>query len=381
MQFLDYQGNFEKITTDWFRFYFKNDFEADSKPIFIVAPIYDVSFKKVFYNKRNGLDILKDFLNSLIFPETQAIVELKFIQKEILSNSHLKKNKGTRIVDDACIALIKCKRKNNYQQIQEEFIKEVIIDFEMESNYQEDKYTNKFFDYATGLRNQNDFKETWVIALGINKTKNWITDKGCKSYVTKKYNVYNVYKDLDCVKIFEIYLNYLFTKLDESISIIENEKIKESGKEWIKLFSIELWATGESEKGYCLPSNLNFKGKHIKEAINILADIFGEVGHKIQVDEFYKKQEEKEREEKIKASYQKGIIEGIKEGRMEGNLELLDNFFKRFKNKEELQNIFLLEKVSSSLLIQRYGNSQIVKKFIKKLFDQNWIIESHIIYS
>ena len=198
----------------------------------------------------------------------------------------------------------------------------------------------------------------------INKTKNWITDKGCKSYVTKKYNVYNVYKDLDCVKIFEIYLNYLFTKLDESISIIENEKIKESGKEWIKLFSIELWATGESEKGYCLPSNLNFKGKHIKEAINILADIFGEVGHKIQVDEFYKKQEEKEREEKIKASYQKGIIEGIKEGRMEGNLELLDNFFKRFKNKEELQNIFLLEKVSSSLLIQRYGNSQIVKKFI-----------------
>ena len=118
----------------------------------------------VFYNKRNGLDILRDFLNSLIFPETQAIVELKFIQKEILSNSHLKKNKGTRIVDDACIALIKCKRKNNYQQIQEEFIKEVIIDFEMESNYQEDKYTNKFFDYATGLRNQNDFKETWVIA-------------------------------------------------------------------------------------------------------------------------------------------------------------------------------------------------------------------------
>ena len=77
----------------------------------------------------------------------------------------------------------------------------------------------------------------------------------------------------------------------------------------------------------------------------------------------YIKEEEKEREEKIKASYQKGIIEGIKEGRMEGNLELLDNFFNRFKNKEELQNIFLLEKVSSSLLIQRYGNSQIVKKF------------------
>ena len=258
----------------------------------------------------------------------------------------------------------------------------------MESNYQEDKYTNKFFDYATGLRDQNDFKETWVIALGINKTKNWITDKGCKSYVTKKYNVYNVYKDLDCVKIFEIYLNYLFIKLDESISIIENEKIKESGKEWIKLFSIELWATGESEKGYCLPSNLNFKGKYIKEAIKILADIFGEVGHKIQVDEFYKKKEEKEREEKINASYQKGIIEGIKEGkregrkegRTEGNLELLDNFFKRIKSKEELKNIFLLEKVSSSLLIERYGNSQTVRKFIKVLFEQKWIIESQINY-
>ena len=75
-----------------------------------------------------------------------------------------------------------------------------------------------------------------------------------------------------------------------------------------------------------------------------------------------------------------GIKEGIKEGRMEGNLELLDNFFKRFKDKEVLQNIFLLEKVSSSLLIERYGNTQIVKKFIKKLFEQKWLIDSQINY-
>ena len=171
MQFLNYNGSCEKITPDYYKFDFKNGFESECKPVFIVPPIYDVSFKKVFYNKVNGLKILKDFLNSLIFPETQAIVELKFIHKEILSNSHLKKNKGTRIVK-----------------------------------------------------------------------------------------------------------------------------------------------------------------------------------------------------------------EGIKEGRIEGNLELLDNFIKRFKDKEVLQNIFLLEKVSSSLLIERYGNTQIVKKFIKKLFEQKWLIDSQINY-
>ena len=396
MQFLNYIGSCEKITPDYYKFDFKNGFESECKPVFIVPPIYDVSFKKVFYNKVNGLKILKDFLNSLIFPETQAIVELKFIHKEILSNSHLKKNKGTRIVDDACIAIIKCKGKRFNGQIQEEFLKEVIIDFEMESNYQEDKYTNKFFDYATGLRNQNDFKETWVIALGINKTNSYITDKGSKSYVTKKYNVYNVYKDLDCVKIFEIYLNYLFSKINEPISIFNNEKIGHCGKEWIKLFCIELWATGVSEQGYCLPSNLEFKGSCIKQAIDILADIFGEVGHKIKVDNFYKEEEKKRHLDEINASYQngrkegikegikegrmEGIKEGIKEGRMEGNLELLDNFFKRFKDKEVLQNIFLLEKVSSSLLIERYGNTQIVKKFIKKLFEQKWLIDSQINY-
>ena len=179
-------------------------------------------------------------------------------------------------------------------------------------------------------------------------------------------------------------LNYLFSKINEPISIFNNEKIGHCGKEWIKLFCIELWATGVSEQGYCLPSNLEFKGSCIKQAIDILADIFGEVGHKIKVDNFYKEEEKKRHLDEINASYQngrkEGIKEGIKEGRMEGNLELLDNFFKRFKDKEVLQNIFLLEKVSSSLLIERYGNTQIVKKFIKKLFEQKWLIDSQINY-
>jgi hypothetical protein len=58
----------------------------------------------------------------------------------------------------------------------------------MESNYQvDDKYTGKFFNYATGIRNQNDFRETWVIALGVNRSKNPREIGSNKSHLIKKY--------------------------------------------------------------------------------------------------------------------------------------------------------------------------------------------------
>ena len=237
---------------------------------------------KKYSNKETGLEILKDFLNSILFPKTQSIIELKYFQKEILSNSNLKQNKGTRIVDDVCVATIKYIEKNeikdekdNIKQIEEEKLKEIIIDFEMESNYQIVNYTTKYFDYSTEI--QKNCKETWVIVLQVNRSTKYMKDKDCKSSITKKYNINDMNKELNYIKIYEIYLNDLYSNLDQSISIFENEEIKENGKEWIKLFTIELWANTPDEARYCFPSNLKYKGKYINKAISKLSDILEEV--------------------------------------------------------------------------------------------------------
>ena len=107
MQFLNYTGDYKKISSKVYRFDFDDNIETESPPLFIVPPIYDISFKKIFSFKKIGLESARDFLNSLFFPKSQSIIELKCIEKEILSNSHLKDDEGTLIVDNAFIAKIR----------------------------------------------------------------------------------------------------------------------------------------------------------------------------------------------------------------------------------------------------------------------------------
>ena len=212
MQFLDYTGYNKLFNSKLYTFEFKgkmDNIEIQSQPLFIVPPIYDVSFKKVFASTKTGLTLLLDFLNSILFPKSKSIKELNFIEKEIPSNSHLKNDEGTLILDDVCIAKIQ------YLDEGKTKVKDVLIDVEMESNYQVDKYTGKFFNYATGIRNQNDFQETWVIALGVNRSKNPREISSNKSHMIKKYYANDLNKDLDYIRIFEIYLNDYYSKIDE----------------------------------------------------------------------------------------------------------------------------------------------------------------------
>lgn len=218
MEFLKFTGDFKKISNRQYNFYYDDgNIESISVPMFIVPPIYDVSFKKIFPANNIGLESAKEFFNSLLFPESQSITELKCIEKEITSNSNLKNDEGTLILDNAYIAKIKYfeKDKENKIILKE---KEVLIDFEMESRYQSEKYTSKFFNYATGLRNQNMFIETWVIAICVNRSKKPKNEKSSKSYMTKKYKL-DGNKNLDYVQIYEIYLNDLYSKLDQNISV------------------------------------------------------------------------------------------------------------------------------------------------------------------
>ena len=317
----------------------------------------------------------RDFLNSLFFPKSQSIIELKFLQKEILSNSHLKNDEGTLIVDNTFIAKIRYFEKDKGKMIVKE--KEVLIDIELESNYQIYKYTDKFFNYATGIRNQKDFKETWVIALYVNRSENPRSEKTSKSYVTKKYklndNGYN--RDLNYAQIYEIYLNDLYSKLNEKISIFEDEEIQDIGKEWIKLFTIELWAYSANDTLYCIPSNLQFKGKYIKRAIEFLSDIHEQLTLRIKVEKHHQKQIQEDLEKSINQKFQECKNEGYNDGYNDANLKLLDIYFQKHKNGEELRTVILLDKISSSLLKERYGVSPKVQSFYELLSTQNLIID------
>ena len=88
MSFLDYNGTFDIMENNENNYYNKNSIE--SLPFFIVPPIYDITFKRVFFYNSDGLVIVKDFLNNILFPESLLIYEINFIGKEILSNSHKK---------------------------------------------------------------------------------------------------------------------------------------------------------------------------------------------------------------------------------------------------------------------------------------------------
>ena len=70
MQFLNYNGSCEKITPDYYKFDFKNGFESECKPVFIVPPIYDVSFKKGIYEFLLSGKVLENKLNIRTFSDS-----------------------------------------------------------------------------------------------------------------------------------------------------------------------------------------------------------------------------------------------------------------------------------------------------------------------
>jgi len=277
LYFLDYLGKCELPEKNEFEhnriFTFKNG-KINAKIRYLVPIIYDVSFKKVFYYDEDGAEIVRDFLNSILFPESNSIIEVKFLPKEILSNSHLKNNKGTKKVDNAYIAKIRQKKLNENNDLENNNsndnieYKNVIIDIEMENSMICERVTGKSFNYGSSLRMRNDFIETWVIALCIDKSKNPGSDKGAKSYFGKKYNISDDIQNMNYVTIYEIYLNGLYNSEDELVSVLNNEKIGAKGKEWIKLFCLKLWCDGFNNINYYIPEKLNFYGvKSVRQLI------------------------------------------------------------------------------------------------------------------
>ena len=310
MSFLDYSGEYE-INENVYTFNFTNNFTLLSQPYFIVPPIYDIPFKKVFFNAQKGLYILMDFLNSILFPYSNSIKELRFIQKEILSNSHINYNKGTRIVDNACIAVIEIIENGKQKE------KTIIIDIEMENRKIGNIVTKQCFDYGTCLRNENDFIETWVIALCIEESNYPVPNKNAESSVIKKLDKDKSYHKMDFMKIFEIYLNDIYYNLNQVKSIINGEYLEDKGREWLKLFCLTLWCKSVGDNiNFCIPHDTKFVGEEIIKAVKILGDIQNIEKNRIKIKEISDKEKEKEK-------YQEGYNEGEKKGYSKGKKKRL----------------------------------------------------------
>ena len=78
MDFLNFTGEYEIIKNNLFKFKFIGNVETTDSPLLVLPPIYDISFAKIFIYNKIGLEIIKDFLNSLLFPKSQSIIELKY---------------------------------------------------------------------------------------------------------------------------------------------------------------------------------------------------------------------------------------------------------------------------------------------------------------
>ena len=389
MSFIDYMGVYdenieEKITEEEreeeslkYLFCFKGKQYKLFTPCFIVPPVYDVSFKNVFFYNELGASIAKDFLNSILYPQTNSIINLEFLPKEILSNSHLKYNKGTRIVDTAYLATIKTKDLNNDEENENT---KVIIDIEMEKKQLGESITRKCFNYGTGIRNENDFLDTWVIALCFDKSKKPFTDKGSNTYIEKEFNSEKTTNKLGYVKIYEIYLNGMYNGLNK-ISPINEEKIGIIGQEWIKLFCLSLWCYSRDDINFCVPSEIKFSGEKIKDAFKILSDIPKSAQLRIKSELNYEKEVyEKALDEAAKKGFNEGLKEGAQRGFNEGikvsKLKLLDIFFNKFKSNKSIENIeIVIDKISYKDLIERYGQNKNVNGFAQLLSSKGMLTD------
>ena len=341
MSFLDYSGQYV-MKEDRYFFIFRNQ-TIEEECCFIVPPVYDISFKKMFYYNNNCIHIVKNFLNSIIYPESNLIVELNFLSKEIISDSHLLNNKGTRRVDNPYLAKI----KQYYDNSNNFYYKEVVIDLVIIKWSISDLLTEKCFDNGLRLRPTNNSRETWIIVLCLDMSKRTYFNKASNSYVAKKLNQNEMIKPKNYVKIYEIHLNSLYNDPNPT-SVLNGETIDSEGKEWIKLFCLPLWCKSFEKNGinYYMPRNVEFIGNGIKKAFEILMNISDSELSIINMD---KKYEERILQEK----YQEGYYNRYQRFKNEG----LDFFFEKFKSNKSMDNIEILGFIDKNFLLEKYGEN------------------------
>ena len=75
--FLSYTGEWEEVNEKIFNFTYDGKIQINSDPIFIVPPIYDITFETIFSHDEEGMKSVKDFLNSILFPSSHSILDIQ----------------------------------------------------------------------------------------------------------------------------------------------------------------------------------------------------------------------------------------------------------------------------------------------------------------
>ena len=199
--FLSYTGEWEEVNEEVFNFTYAGKIQMNSAPIFIVPPIYNITFETIFSHDEEGIKSVKDFLNSILFPNSHSILDIQSFAPNT----------------NAFIAKVKDQKDKKE--------KEIIIDLELEENFTYFK-NEKLYVNGNGLKRASDSLEKWVIFLYIGNSKHPYSDKGSSSHVIKIYNIKDKQDTLNYIKIYEIYLNQLNEKINTNISIFQNEIIQ-----------------------------------------------------------------------------------------------------------------------------------------------------------
>ena len=337
----EYDNNFEKYYFDLE----KNELFPCKNIISIADPIYDSTFK-ILFGITGAEERLKDLINSFLFPDEDdnKIKKLEYVTNEF-QKLDAKNNHGALRTDIAC--KIKTINDDIY-----------VISIEIQI-WDKGDFTQRLFNYGTSLRNNNSYKNCYAIGISISSQNS--------NFVTLKKKIKNNSTDLDYLKTMEIYLKEELEniKLGNEIKI-NDKKITQRGKEYIKLFGIRLWGKMVGNK-YIIPNEEIFFNEKIKECINILSNVDNFSLEKMILDEYTYLNE-------LRLSKEEGIKEGINEGINEGIIKsaygvfLINNNIKDFKEYLKDEGIVINNKEEIRKILKNKDKT-LVEYFINILFN------------
>ena len=362
--FLRLNKNYTYLMNSGTHIFFGNDKNQffDNEVFKLVEPSIDSTFKYIFDN--SGCERLKNMLNSILFPDNPKIIELQFLNNEVVKINR-KNNKGMIRADILCKVL--CDNEN------------IIIGIQIQlGNYGD--FSKRLFNYNSEPINNNE--KTWAIGLFINVGK-------CPIYSIEENGGKKVLNLLDIV---EIDLSEEIEKINSGKEIyINNKKLGDYGKEWIKLLGLRTWCPREFDR-FILPKNYLLSNNSLfNEAIEILCNIPSDIiESSIILDEelqkyliYIEEEKEKEKEKGKREGIIIGRIEGKKEGKIEGEKEgrikaLIKISFELFQNNCEekmILNIINNEKFNEKQIHLVLNNCDLTKSnnYIQFLLKNNLI--------
>ena len=332
MSFLDFTGKVSEVNYIYhFDMKNGNKYIKNSSATKIRNPVVESTFYLVFLQNQ---EILKNFLNSLIFIGEDEITELTYVNIDYLVIDDAKFGSNKRRIGLAATCMIdKKSKKEKYMSSTEKQsqVSKILIDLELQIDSFEQDDSERFKYYLNQIYSSVEADKAYQIILNITPEKFQNNEnESSESFINKKCAIINKY---ELTTIIKIDFNYCYNLLEEKkeISILNSEnKLKREGEEWIKYLTIPLWCD-EFDNGYYYFPNLyeeNFiKNEYVIKALVKLSTkkdlgAFKDLIYEYESNIFDKNRKifeqkkmllEKDKEiERLKQNYEKVLEENLK---------------------------------------------------------------------